>query len=104
MREDGPADAPAVVLLHGFACSIRWWDRMVAALARDHRVIRFDLLGHGGSEKPKDGYSMENQARWSRPALTASACGARRRRALDGRQRSRPRSPSSDPALVRRRS
>jgi pimeloyl-ACP methyl ester carboxylesterase len=25
-------------------------------------VIRVDLLGHGGSEKPRDGYSMENQA------------------------------------------
>jgi 2-succinyl-6-hydroxy-2,4-cyclohexadiene-1-carboxylate synthase len=25
-------------------------------------VIRIDLLGHGGSEKPRDGYSMENQA------------------------------------------
>ena len=27
-----------------------------------HRVIRIDLLGHGGSEKPARGYSMEDQA------------------------------------------
>jgi pimeloyl-ACP methyl ester carboxylesterase len=63
VREDGPAGAQAVVLLHGFACSLRWWDQMVPALARDHRVIRFDLLGHGGSEKPTKGYGMDNQAR-----------------------------------------
>lgn len=63
VKEDGPADAPAVVLLHGFACSIGWWDGVVPALARDHHVIRFDLLGHGGSEKPRDGYGMESQAR-----------------------------------------
>ena len=36
---------------------------MVPLLERDHRVIRIDLLGFGGSEKPKEGYSMENQGR-----------------------------------------
>src|ERR687895_1283322 len=59
VREDGLQDGPAVVLLHGFACSLGWWDGVTPALARNHRVIRFDLLGHGGSEKPKQGYGME---------------------------------------------
>jgi pimeloyl-ACP methyl ester carboxylesterase len=63
VREDGRANAPAIVLLHGFACSLRWWDDITPALARDHRVIRFDLLGHGGAEKPDKGYGMESQAR-----------------------------------------
>jgi pimeloyl-ACP methyl ester carboxylesterase len=69
VREDGPADGQALVLLHCFACSLDWWDRIVPALARDHRVIRFDLLGHGGSEKPKNGYGMESQARLVAAAL-----------------------------------
>jgi pimeloyl-ACP methyl ester carboxylesterase len=69
VREDGPAGGSAVVLLHGFACSLDWWDDMVPPLARDHRVIRFDLLGHGGSEKPKKGYGMESQARLVAAAL-----------------------------------
>ena len=69
VREDGPADGQAVVLLHGFACSLGWWDQVAPALARDHRVIRFDLLGHGGSEKPKHGYGMESQARLVAAAL-----------------------------------
>lgn len=69
VREDGPADAPNIVLLHGFACSIRWWDDLVPALARDHHVIRVDLLGHGGSEKPRDGYGMDDQARRVSAAL-----------------------------------
>lgn len=69
VREDGPRDAPAVVMLHGFACSLHWWDQMTPALARDHRVVRFDLLGHGGSEKPKKGYGMESQARLVAAAL-----------------------------------
>jgi pimeloyl-ACP methyl ester carboxylesterase len=58
----GARGAP-IVLLHCFGCSMRWWDRMMPALGRDHRVIRIDLLGFGGSEKPGGGYSMQDQAR-----------------------------------------
>ncbi len=47
VRQDGPEDAPAVVLVHGFACSMHWFDRVAAGLAAEHRVIRVDLLGHG---------------------------------------------------------
>ena len=47
VRQDGPDDAPAVVLVHGFACSMHWFDEMAAELAAEHRVIRVDLLGHG---------------------------------------------------------
>lgn len=57
------ATRPPIVLLHCFGCSLHWWDRMVPLLARRHRVIRIDLLGFGGSEKPKSGYSMEEQGR-----------------------------------------
>jgi pimeloyl-ACP methyl ester carboxylesterase len=56
------AGAP-IVLLHCFGCSLHWWDRMEPLLARKHRVVRVDLLGFGGSEKPKSGYAMEDQAR-----------------------------------------
>lgn len=41
---------------------MRWWDGVTPALARSLRVVRIDLLGHGGSEKPRDGYSMRSQA------------------------------------------
>jgi len=44
---------------------------MAPLLARRHRVIRIDLLGFGGSEKPKSGYSMEDQGR-----LVALALGS----------------------------
>jgi pimeloyl-ACP methyl ester carboxylesterase len=47
VRQDGPEHAPAVVLVHGFACSMHWFDRVAAELAAEHRVIRVDLLGHG---------------------------------------------------------
>jgi pimeloyl-ACP methyl ester carboxylesterase len=58
----GPRDGRPIVLLHCFTCSIQWWDELIPLLDREHRVIAVDLLGHGGSEKPTDGYSIENQA------------------------------------------
>ena len=62
VREDGSRDAPPLVLVHGWTGSIRWWDRVTPALARAHRVVRVDLLGHGGSEMPRGGYAIEEQA------------------------------------------
>ena len=62
VREEGRAGAPAVVLLHGWTASTRWFDDLTPLLEGDYRVIAVDLLGHGGSEKPKDGYSPEEQA------------------------------------------
>jgi pimeloyl-ACP methyl ester carboxylesterase len=61
-RRHGAA-GPPIVLLHCFGCSLRWWDRMVPLLDKRHQVIRIDLLGFGGSEKPSSGYSIEDQAR-----------------------------------------
>lgn len=60
--ESGPRNGSPIVLVHCFTCAINWWDGMVPRLARTHRVVAVDLLGHGGSEKPTSGYSIENQA------------------------------------------
>jgi pimeloyl-ACP methyl ester carboxylesterase len=58
----GPRNAPPIVLLHCFTCAIDWWDKMMPLLERRHRVVAVDLLGHGGSEKPDSGYTIEHQA------------------------------------------
>ena len=47
VRESGPADAPALVLIHGFSHSLEAWDAMAAELEDSYRIIRFDLPGHG---------------------------------------------------------
>ena len=48
--EDGPADASVLVLGPSLGTDIGLFDPQVAELARTHRVIRYDLRGHGGSE------------------------------------------------------
>jgi pimeloyl-ACP methyl ester carboxylesterase len=63
VSQDGPHDAPALVLIHGLGASTRWWDRVVPMLAGSYRVIRIDLLGHGRSAKPAGGgYAIPQQA------------------------------------------
>jgi pimeloyl-ACP methyl ester carboxylesterase len=69
VREDGPRTGPPMVLLHGFAGSVHWWDGVVPALAAHNHLIRIDLLGHGGSAKPGQGYTMEKQAQLVDEAL-----------------------------------
>jgi pimeloyl-ACP methyl ester carboxylesterase len=64
VSQDGPRDAPAIMLIHGLGGSTHWWDALVPMLARSHRVIRIDLLGHGQSAKPAGrGYEIPEQGR-----------------------------------------
>ena len=64
VKDEGDRDDPAVVLLHGFAASQRWWGRVAPHLERRGlRVIRPDLLGHGASAMPRGGYAPDDQAR-----------------------------------------
>lgn len=63
VRIEGPADAPPIILMHGFIYSLESWDEWAGALKSDHRVIRFDLLGHGLSgPDPKQRYSPDERA------------------------------------------
>jgi pimeloyl-ACP methyl ester carboxylesterase len=63
---DSPPSAPGragapIVLLHCFGCSSQWWNPILPELNERHRVIRIDLIGHGGSEKPQSGYEITAQ-------------------------------------------
>jgi pimeloyl-ACP methyl ester carboxylesterase len=51
-REAGPADAPVIVLLHGFPTSSYMFRDLVPALATHYRVIAPDHLGFGLSDAP----------------------------------------------------
>ena len=51
-REAGPADAPAVVLLHGFPASSFMFRHLIPVLADRYHVIAPDHLGFGLSDAP----------------------------------------------------
>jgi len=48
-REDGPADAPALVLLNSIGTSTEMWTPCAGPLAERFRVVRIDTRGHGDS-------------------------------------------------------
>jgi haloalkane dehalogenase len=58
---DYPGQEPAIVLLHGFPDDLHLYDRLVPELAR-RRVVLFDFLGWGASDKPAGyRYTAANQ-------------------------------------------
>jgi pimeloyl-ACP methyl ester carboxylesterase len=63
----GPEAAPLVVLVHGLGDkAARDWDGLIAVLAREHRVVAFDLPGFGRSSKGNEFYSPEKYAAFLR--------------------------------------
>lgn len=61
LRDEGPKDAPVIVLLHGSNADLRTWEPWAAALKQQYRVIRFDQVGHGlTGPDPADDYSRDN--------------------------------------------
>ena len=43
---------PPVMLSHGFSASLRMWDDQTVALADAHRVLTWDMRGHGKTSGP----------------------------------------------------
>lgn len=61
LRDEGPKDAPAILLLHGSNADLHTWEPWVAALKGQYRVIRFDQVGHGlTGPDPQEDYSRDN--------------------------------------------
>ena len=60
VRDEGPRDAPAIVLLHGSNADLHTWQAWTDALSADYRVVRFDQRGHGLTGPAADAdYSIE---------------------------------------------
>ena len=60
VRDEGPRDAPVIVLLHGSNADLHTWQEWAKILREDYRVIRFDQRGHGlTGPAPDDDYSAQ---------------------------------------------
>ncbi|MEX0836569.1 MAG: alpha/beta fold hydrolase [Nitriliruptor sp.] len=75
LSERGPADAPTVVLVHGYPDTLQLWDDVVAVLADELRVVVYDVRGAGRSTAPADrsGYAMSHLLDDLRAVLDAVA-------------------------------
>lgn len=61
---------PVLLLIHGIGDDSSTWAPLLDDLARDHTVIAPDLLGHGGSDKPRGDYSVAAYANGMRDLLS----------------------------------
>jgi pimeloyl-ACP methyl ester carboxylesterase len=65
-REAGPANAPTVLLLHGFPSSSRMWEPLLPVLADKYHLIAPDYPGFGHSSAPSPcsfEYTFDNLAK-----------------------------------------
>lgn len=56
----GPADAPAVVFVHGFGCGQTMWRHVAPPLETAYRVVLLDLPGSGAADEAS--YDVERHA------------------------------------------
>lgn len=58
-HDDLGTGEPAVVLLHGLFANRTYYAAQVQHLISRHRVLNIDLRGHGESDVPSQGYTMD---------------------------------------------
>jgi pimeloyl-ACP methyl ester carboxylesterase len=74
--ETGPADAPPVLLLHGWGCSAFAWRYLATPIAdAGWRAVAIDLRGHGLSDRPDDPEKYRRDAMVDHLAATMTALG-----------------------------
>jgi pimeloyl-ACP methyl ester carboxylesterase len=55
-----------VLLIHGFSQShLCWLKQVTGPLAARHRLVTYDLRGHGSSQKPRDASFYQDPRRWA---------------------------------------
>jgi pimeloyl-ACP methyl ester carboxylesterase len=85
VQEWGNRDRPAILLIHGLAQSHLSFSRQFASpLARDHRIVSFDLRGHGLSDKPLAPAFYQDGRRWADDVRAVMAGAGLRRPVLVG--------------------
>ena len=62
-RMDGPETAPVLLLSNSLGTDMAMWDPQLQAFSRQFRVLRYDSRGHGRSDSPAGGYSMDRLGR-----------------------------------------
>ena len=56
--DEGPDEAPVIILIHGFPFNKSMWNKQVEVLIENYRVISYDIRGHGKSDPGTDDFSI----------------------------------------------
>lgn len=58
VRLDGPKHAEPLMLSNSLGSTLEMWDPQIAVLSQTHRVIRYDVRGHGETSATKGPYTL----------------------------------------------
>jgi pimeloyl-ACP methyl ester carboxylesterase len=77
VREQGPAHAPRVLLIHGASANLlELWTALADELSASHRVVAYDRPGMGHSTRSaRNGHELAHQARLAARVLEATGEG-----------------------------
>lgn len=59
---EGREDMPLLVLVHSLGTDLTLWNDVTSTLAIRHRILRYDLRGHGMSSVPAGPYSIADMS------------------------------------------
>jgi pimeloyl-ACP methyl ester carboxylesterase len=91
---DHPGAEPALILMHGFPDNVHLYDRLSPYLSPPRRVVLFDFLGWGSSDKPsatltpptiKSGTSTPSSPNWGLGKSSSSRTTPQAHRPSTGR-------------------
>jgi len=71
-------EGPPLLLTHGYSSTSAMWHGQVDALARDHKLILWDMRGHGQSDYPDDPKAYSEELTVGDIAAILDAVGAPR--------------------------
>ena len=69
---------PFIILTHGFSATSQMWCGQIDALSKDHRLILWDMRGHGRSDYPDDPSEYNEKATVEDIAALLDAVGAKK--------------------------
>lgn len=67
---------PVILLSHGYSATSAMWEGQIAALTRNHRLVLWDMRGHGQSDYPEDPSLYSEEATVADMAAILDAAGA----------------------------
>ena len=66
VRDEGPQDAPVILLIHGWSQHhLSWTKQLESDLTKEFRLIAPDLRGHGASGKPDEAEAYNHSRPWA---------------------------------------
>src|SRR5438874_10599497 len=84
-QEWGNPAGPEILFIHGFSQSYLSWMRQVdSALAKEFRIVTYDLRGHGNSDKPLDAARYRDSKAWGDEVQAVMDAAALKRPVLVG--------------------